>query len=628
MAEGDRRPHTRQHPLAEDLLEPDFDPNEMLARAERSRRAIYTPILQPTATREDSEQVGGPGRLINAAAENFGVRTANTDLLTSDTALSGPTLMTSPSVVVGNNNEINLASSSGTTLSSATPAVNATIQMSNPNMNTNLNHEPRDQGHLQELQLLQRQVATLQTALFHRENGSASAPNNLTNNQSSTSFRGEANNQSSTSFRDEANNPSSTSFRDATNNQSSTSFRGETNNHLQDRAPRASSLNPRESGTSLLWNSYPEPHSNRDYFPQANPLDMYPRQTSQSSLTSRSSFGEPRIRSPEYDGKTDWKGFAMQFKMISRQYQWPVDEMLKRFISSLKGDALQYVAQLPQRFVTDIHNLLEVMEQRFGDPVLPETYRARLTGLKKEPKETLREYEARVRRLMSKAYPGLEGADFFHTLAVEYLCNGLPDPNMAFDILVKKPKTIRQAIDLIEWYDSCRNSTKKKSQIRAISTGYESSNALVPVEGPEVRRMFVTEERLQQFGREIVDQIKKVLVLKSDAPKQPAIAPAVAAPVTVRDTPRFSQTSPPTSSTAQPYRTRRDPSTVTCYNCRGLGHYASTCPKPRATVRELVLDVLDSYEEYEEYDMDDQMVRPANDDEDEEEDTTEMQENC
>ena len=197
--------------------------------------------------------------------------------------------------------------------------------------------------------------------------------------------------------------------------------------------------------------------------------------------------------------------------------------MRKRFISCLKGDALQYVAQLPQHFVVDIYTLLEVMEQRFGDPVLPETYLATLMCLKKGPKETLREYEARVRRLMSKAYPGLEGADFFNTLAVEYLCNGLPDPNMAFDILVKKPKTIRQALDMIEWYECCRNSTKKKTQVRAITTDYDSSEDSGTWSDAGIRRIdsrkFVTEERLQQFGRELVEQIKKVVTLKPEVLK-------------------------------------------------------------------------------------------------------------
>ena len=123
-----------------------------------------------------------------------------------------------------------------------------------------------------------------------------------------------------------------------------------------------------------------------------------------------------------------------------------------------KGDALQYAARLSQSVLSDVSTLLQAFQQRFGDPMLLDTYRASLVNLKKGPKGALREYEARVKQLMIKANPGLEGAEFFETLAIEHLCNGLPDPNMAFDILVKKLCTIQQALDMIEWYECCRQT--------------------------------------------------------------------------------------------------------------------------------------------------------------------------
>ncbi len=47
---------------------------------------------------------------------------------------------------------------------------------------------------------------------------------------------------------------------------------------------------------------------------------------------------------------------------------------------------------------------------------------------------------------MSKVYPGMEGSPMYESIAVEHLIMGLPDPNMAFDILARKPRTIEEAL--------------------------------------------------------------------------------------------------------------------------------------------------------------------------------------
>lgn len=62
---------------------------------------------------------------------------------------------------------------------------------------------------------------------------------------------------------------------------------------------------------------------------------------------------------------------------------------------------------------------------------------------------------------MTKAYPGMERTDIYQTLAVEHLCNGMPNPNMAFDVLTKKRQSIAQAIDMIERYECCKSNIKK-----------------------------------------------------------------------------------------------------------------------------------------------------------------------
>ena len=306
---------------------------------------------------------------------------------------------------------------------------------------------------------------------------------------------------------------------------------------------------------------------------------------------------------PEYSGNSDWKGYLMQFQLLSRQYGWTGEAQRKRLISGLRGEALQYVAQLPEHLMSSLPSLLQALEQRFGDPVLPETYRASLMSLRKNPKESLREYEARVRQLMSKAYPGLEGADFYNTMSIEYLCNGLPDPNMAFDILVKKPRTLRQALDMIEWYECCRLNTRRRVGVRQIGNVPYAEEPQAAPAASHLHRLgenqrFVTEERLHQFGKDLQEKISESVNQAIIVQFQRALggrlkgqlalpAPSHAERREVKDGKPVvpEEENPGLSSPANPGARPEGQ----CFRCRQPGHFARQCPNSYQ-VREIVTD--------------------------------------
>ena len=63
---------------------------------------------------------------------------------------------------------------------------------------------------------------------------------------------------------------------------------------------------------------------------------------------------------------------------------------------ALRGEALIFASNLPVHIWEDTDSLISAMEQRFGHCLLAETHRANLNNLKKQSRETIQQYSARV----------------------------------------------------------------------------------------------------------------------------------------------------------------------------------------------------------------------------------------
>lgn len=234
--------------------------------------------------------------------------------------------------------------------------------------------------------------------------------------------------------------------------------------------------------------------------PNGSQTDIIMPQSANSQNSSRPINFEPKHRMPEYDGRITWNAFWLQFQMLAENYNWDEENQPRKLMFSLKGPALYYVAQLPEMTWIRLSILTKVLEHRFGDNILPETYRATLNDTKKQYKGTNREYEVCIRKLVTKAYLGIEGTAMYESLAVEHLVIGLPDPNMSFNILAHKPKTVEEALHQIEWYEYCKAMQKRRSQVRQVKTEDETPLTQTNDADVDIRqfggKIFITEERL------------------------------------------------------------------------------------------------------------------------------------
>ena len=266
---------------------------------------------------------------------------------------------------------------------------------------------------------------------------------------------------------------------------------------------------------------------------------------------------EPRISLPNYNGNTNWNSFLIQFQLLADRFDWGRRRQAEKMILCLRDEAQSFVVQLPVHIRQDLDALCKELDKRFGDHTLPETYRRNLQHFQKSYSETYQKYAARIEETVRKAYPGIS-ENLFDELCVEYMLNGIQDKDVAYDVLTKKPNSFEEAINLLKWHNSCKNDLKKRS-----CEDDEDSH-----HGDHVRRInqkrFVTEERLQQFGRELKDSITKS-VTKSVTENIGNIIRQV-----VREEIKTAQNDGKQGGTLN--------RTVTCYACHEEGHISRNCP--------------------------------------------------
>ena len=224
---------------------------------------------------------------------------------------------------------------------------------------------------------------------------------------------------------------------------------------------------------------------------------------------------EPKVHLLQYGGQVEWKVYWLQFELIARRFGWSLDQTLDRLVSSLKDTALEYYADLPHEIRSNLTSLIGAFERRFGDKKLPQVYRATLQTLSMSSKESLQDYAARVDRTVRRAYPNLRGAAeacYLEEMIVEQLIDGYHDSAIAYEVKTKDPKSVEEALDLLQWHGVCRRSQGRNVGIRQLGVAaveeYESEPELSV--GRTYGEKCITEDQLHQLGRDLIRKIEEI----------------------------------------------------------------------------------------------------------------------
>ncbi|CAC5406444.1 unnamed protein product [Mytilus coruscus] len=206
----------------------------------------------------------------------------------------------------------------------------------------------------------------------------------------------------------------------------------------------------------------------------------------------------------------------VQFQIFAERNNWGPRQQTEEILLVLKDEVLTFATELAPEVRTSFMLFNSEMERRFGNYNFPETYRRELRTVKKQYKESIHEYAARIEGMVRKAYPGMD-KQLFNNISIEYMLSGLSDQSLAYDVLTKRPRTMEETINLVTWHLTCKNGMRGKSQIRLVETMEEEEE--VDYEDLNCRKAgpqrYVTEERLNQFERDMRESMTKN-ISKSD----------------------------------------------------------------------------------------------------------------
>ena len=266
------------------------------------------------------------------------------------------------------------------------------------------------------------------------------------------------------------------------------------------------------------------------------------------------STDEPKPRLPSFNGKnTMWESFWIQFQMLANRYRWRTYRQTEELFLCLQDDALDYATNLIPEVRCDIYKFQDAMKQRFGDHTLPETYRLQLKSMHQKSDESVQEFSSRISTIMNKAYPGLRDEQLKAELAIEYLFNGLNNQNVAYEVAIKRRKTLLSAVDMITWHECCKSAMSRNPTARLVNhDDYHDDNENRQVDEIAVQRVNAYKNGTNDKLGQVLQSLQEVLKV-------------------------LGQMNTNDGSYSGGYRK------VVCYGCNGEGHIRKNCPLSRQT---------------------------------------------
>lgn len=266
-------------------------------------------------------------------------------------------------------------------------------------------------------------------------------------------------------------------------------------------------------------------------------------------------YDVPLPRQLVYDGKMSWDSFIKPFSSTALACGWTENDKLFRLISSLRGEAAEYVFnQLSPDITESFSGLKKALESRFREKRTSSSYLNELENRKLLSKEKLLEYAADIKRLVHKGFPTADELTK-ETINVRYFLRGLSDQQLAVAVGMKDPRTIDDAREMVETYNSLRDDMGRSQRVRSVKFEDDSNKEL----SNQRRQM---KSNIKETTKWVtLEDIDRLIDLKLKEKRENEMFNGR------QKLPDFRRD-----------RNSSNKNHIECFNCHKLGHYANECP--------------------------------------------------
>jgi hypothetical protein len=197
--------------------------------------------------------------------------------------------------------------------------------------------------------------------------------------------------------------------------------------------------------------------------------------TKPTSASCVATASRPIQKASAFDGRTPWEAYHTQFEIVADINNWNNDEKAAFSATSLKGQALTVLSNLPPEGRSHYESFVTALESRFGNRRQTELNRMKLRSRSRRRDETLPELAEDIERLARLAYPEAS-TTVLETLTKDQFIDALPDDEIRLRVAQSRPTSLQEALGVALELESFSLAARRRTRsVRVIEAPIQTA---------------------------------------------------------------------------------------------------------------------------------------------------------